>query len=79
MLVHVHCIYACTLCTCTYMYYGACENFMQERFTEEVYQSYESLLAICDSVKSGTDMLSNRSAAQQIFKQFDDISARVTR
>ena len=45
----------------------------------EVYQPFESLLATCDSLKGDTAMLTNQSAAQETFKQFDGVSARVTR
>ena len=45
----------------------------------EVYQPFESLLATCDGLKGGTAMLTNQSAAREAFKQFDDVSARITR
>ena len=45
----------------------------------DVYQPYESLLATCDTLRSGTAMLTDQSAAQEAFKLFDDVSARVTR
>ena len=52
---------------------------MQQKFAVEVYEPYQSLCATCDSLRSGTAMLTDQTAAQEAFDKFDNISARVTR
>ena len=65
--------------THTMQIYSFTIAIMQQKFTVEVYEPYQSLCATCDSLRSSTAMLTDQTAAQEAFAKFDNISTRVTR
>ena len=51
---------------------------LQERFTVEVLQPFQSLQSTSEALRSSTALLSDRAAAEAVFEKFDCVGASVT-